>query len=500
MADPGRVASGANLLAWLEREGCEHCVRLGETPGAGGVGVFATRDVERGEILISCPTRTVISAAETRLDVDPGMKAFAKALDDVRVARGDGSGREGTPLDDSTRMQLLLLRERHTEERQVSLPTDSQPRDPPPRDGSRELADVRFSGYWAAYTRALPGDELVASLPSSWSEPELERRLGGTSLFPEVLAERAELFSLAAALSVWRGDETSGDFAFARGAFGVSRLRWARAVFRSRAIALPLAGWGRGGAGLETKRSGGDDGALVPLLDMCNHARDAGTSLQRRGAAWRLVATRRFTRGEEVRIDYGGKGNGELLTRHGFVIPNNPFDTCSYRIGNASFTLHRGVREWREFPPGARDAAARFLRQTRGASFLGESSESASRDDLGGKRRRDGDTETRETTRSDESERDVIVLTFLAESARRLSAAAATTVAAPPGESSQAESVAPDASGFATSSAFLTDRACAMVRESQRELLSDLEDLARETIEATRTTTRLDDATTTKTR
>ena len=498
MADPGRVASGANLLAWLEREGCEHCVRLGETPGAGGVGVFATRDVERGEILISCPTRTVISAAETRLDVDPGMKAFAKALDDVRVARGDGSGREGTPLDDSTRMQLLLLRERHTPH---WSPTDSQPR-PPPRDGSRTGEDVRFSGYWAAYARSLPGDELVASLPSSWSEPELERRLGGTSLLPEVLAERAELFSLAAALKrvfFWRGEKGEGrDFAFARGAFGVEKLRWARAVFRSRAIALPLAGWGRGGS--KTKRSGGDDGALVPLLDMCNHARDAGTSLRRRGAAWRLVATRRFTRGEEVRIDYGGKGNGELLTRHGFVIPNNPFDTCSYRIGNASFTLHRGVREWREFPPGARDAAARFLRQTRGASFLGESSESASRDDLGGKRRRDGDTETRETTRSDEGERDVIVLTFLAESARRLSAAAATTVAAPPGESSRAESVAPDASGFATSSAFLTDRACAMVRESQRELLSDLEDLARETIEATRTTTRLDDATTTKTR
>ena len=495
MADPGRVASGANLLAWLEREGCEHCVRLGETPGAGGVGVFATRDVERGEILISCPTRTVISAAETRLDVDPGMKAFAKALDDVRVARGDGSGREGTPLDDSTRMQLLLLRERHTEERRVSLPTDSQPRErtsASSRDGSREPADVRFSGYWAAYTRALPGDELVASLPSSWSEPELERRLGGTSLFPEVLAERAELVSLAAALeSVWRGDESRGDdSAFARGAFGVSRLRWARAVFRSRAIALPLAGWGRGGArGLETKRSGGDDGALVPLLDMCNHARDAGTSLQRRGAAWRLVATRRFTRGEEVRIDYGGKGNGELLTRHGFVIPNNPFDTCSFQIGTSSFTLHRGVREWREFPPGARDAAARFLGET------ARHSESASRDDLGGKRRRDGETERRETTRS-ESERDVIVLTFLAESARRRRDA----IAAPPGESSRAESVAPDASGFATSSAFLTDRACAMVRESQRELLSDLEDLARETIEATRTTTRLDDATTTKTR
>jgi hypothetical protein len=337
----------------------------------------------------------------------------------------------------------------------------------------------------------------VASLPSSWSEPELERRLGGTSLLPEVLAERAELFSLAAALKrvfFWRGEKGEGrDFAFARGAFGVEKLRWARAVFRSRAIALPLAGWGRGGS--KTKRSGGDDGALVPLLDMCNHARDAGTSLERRGAVWRLVATRRFTRDEEVRIDYGGKGNGELLTRHGFVIPNNPFDTCPYRIGDVSFTLHRGVREWREFPPGARDAAARFLRETRGASFLGESTYDTEpervsiADSGGGKKRR------KRASSPNESERDVIVLTFLAESARRLSAA----IVEPPGKSF-AESVALDASGFATSSTFLTERACAMVRESQRELLSDLEDLARETIEATRTTTRLDDATTTKTR
>jgi hypothetical protein len=176
------------------------------------------------------------------------------------------------------------------------------------------------------------------------------------------------------------------------------------------------------------------------------------------------------------------------------VIPNNPFDTCPYRIGDVSFTLHRGVREWREFPPGARDAAARFLRETRGASFLGESTYDTEpervsiADSGGGKKRR------KRASSPNESERDVIVLTFLAESARRLSAA----IVEPPGKSF-AESVALDASGFATSSTFLTERACAMVRESQRELLSDLEDLARETIEATLTTTRLlDDATTTK--
>ena len=42
----------------------------------------------------------------------------------------------------------------------------------------------------------------------------------------------------------------------------------------------------------------------------------------------------------------------------------------------------------------------------------------------------------------------------------------------------------PDASGFATSTPFLAERACVIYRESQRSLLRDLGDLAAETIEA----------------
>ena len=464
MADPGRIARGASLLAWLEREGCEHCVRLGETPGAGGVGVFASRDVERDEVLISCPMRTVISAAETRLDLDEGMAAFAKAMDDVRIARGGSP--EGDPLDDSTRMQLVLLRERHIAETNPSeTPFEEQKGD--------EGDDARRSGYWSAYVRALPGDELVASLPSSWSEPEIERRLGGTSLFAEVLAERAETSSLEAALARHPDAATR----FPRRAFDASRLRWARAAFWSRAIALPLAGWGRGRGGTGTRRSSGDDGALTPLLDMCNHARNAGTRLAARGAKWRLVAERAFARGEEIRIDYGGKGNGELLKRHGFVIPNNPFDTCSFPCGAASFSLHRGVREWREFPPGLRDAAARRL-------FATDATDDSAEGDLVMTRQRDRD-----------------VLTFLSASARRLADAAAPAVARRDGgrdddgsasfvagreRTSVSKRLDADASGFATSSAFLAERACAMYRESQWSLLRDLEDLAVETIEASR--------------
>ena len=481
MADPGRIARGASLLAWLEREGCEHCVRLGETPGAGGVGVFASRDVERDEVLISCPMRTVISAAETRLDLDEGMAAFAKAMDDVRIARGGSP--EGDPLDDSTRMQLVLLRERHIAETNPSeTPFEEQKGD--------EGDDARRSGYWSAYVRALPGDELVASLPSSWSEPEIERRLSGTSLFAEVLAERAETSSLEAALARHPDAATR----FPRRAFDASRLRWARAAFWSRAIALPLAGWGRGRCGTGTRRSSGDDGALTPLLDMCNHARDAGTEVTTRGATWRLVATRAFARDEEIRIDYGGKGNGELLKRHGFVIPNNPFDTCSFQFpaakeectagGNLAFTLHRGVREWREFPPGLLEAAARRVRLERRPI---DASRDASDDDASfatdAKETEDVKADLVALVRRENETRDA--LSFLAESARRLADAAAPTGAGREPEAKK-KRFHPDASGFATSSAFLAERACAMYRESQRSFLRDLEDLALETIKASR--------------
>ena len=87
-------------------------------------------------------------------------------------------------------------------------------------------------------------------------------------------------------------------------------------------------------------------------------------------------------------------------------------------------------------------------------------------------------------------------LSFLAATARRLADAAATT-AAPRDDASDAvaeedetKNIAPksrfvpDASGFATSTPFLAERACVIYRESQRSLLRDLGDLAAETIEA----------------
>lgn len=367
-----RVARGSALLRWLEREGCEHSVTLGTTPSA-GVGVFASRDVGKGEVLVSCPMRCVIGAAETRRgDADDETVAFQDAMDALRVADGSGDSpgsdddREGTPVSDSTRMQLVLLRERNlaeTEEKNIGCDDAATTT----KDSQEE---PRRGGYWRHYVASLPGNDLVACLPLSWSGVDLRRRLHGTALLFETSADLAELKCLQKALAKNQKE-------FPPETFNLDALIWAHAVFWSRAISLPQAGWGRAGEGCHNKkqktekRTAGDDGALTPLLDMCNHSSFSHTELRRRGARWQLVARRGFKKDEQVTIDYGGKGNGELLRRHGFVVPLNPYDTCSawvssdITIGFASsddenpkraekikILLHRGTKQWNEFPGG----------------------------------------------------------------------------------------------------------------------------------------------------
>ena len=113
------------------------------------------------------------------------------------------------------------------------------------------------------------GDELVRALPLSWSDENLRRRLAGTAMHADVLADRAALEHLSRALADANarvrvrappdGEPTPTGTThptpptppFPDAAFGPDRLRWAHAVFWSRAIALPLPSWSRGaGAGL----------------------------------------------------------------------------------------------------------------------------------------------------------------------------------------------------------------------------------------------------------
>lgn len=316
-----RLRRGEALLTWLTHEGASHGVRLG--PGPGGLAVFAATDVHAGEALFRCPIARVMRAADTEARAWDGdgeetmlRRRFCAALDRVRV--------RGRELDQRTRVQLLLLHERR-----------------------------RPGGRWAPYVDALPGEELVGTLPIGWSDEDLERRLRGTALLEETRAARDGLHALADALAsvhedeqkreddhasehtgdgVCRdgaGNEVNGDAradfgVFPSSSFGFEDLKWAYAVFWSRALVLELPGSFRGSGG----RLGRGTECLVPLLDLCNHRAGATAELRVRGGHFELLAGCSMKRGAEVLINYGAKGNGELLRCHGFVVPHNPADVC----------------------------------------------------------------------------------------------------------------------------------------------------------------------------
>ena len=83
-------------------------------------------------------------------------------------------------------------------------------------------------------------------------------------------------------------------------------LLWAHAAYHARAIALTLDGV----AG---------EGCLVPLLDYCNHRNGSLHAVGVEGDAVVLRAGLAVNAGDEVLLNYGAKGNGELLRCHGFV-------------------------------------------------------------------------------------------------------------------------------------------------------------------------------------
>ena len=301
-ASSSRFARGEALLRWIEAmPGCEHAVLLREAPEAGGLGVFAARDVPAGQVLMRCPLTLLIRASDAAPGASGRSGDFGAALDELG---------EALPLSPRIRVQLLLLHERARHDEDDDGGDGG-------RDGSGDGgagggggggggecggvagagggAGDGAAGPWAPYIASLPGRELVDALPISWTDAELERRAGGTALLDEVRAARAELCALAAALAA---------AGFPRRAFGMERLLWAHAVYWSRAIAVPGAGvW-----------SGSAAECLVPLLDMCNHRAGATAELRARGGFFELRAGRAVRQGEEVCINYGAKGEAPVVS------------------------------------------------------------------------------------------------------------------------------------------------------------------------------------------
>ena len=305
-----RLSRGAALLEWIKQEGGDvDAVRVGKGPG--GVGVFAARDVERGESFFRCPLRCLMRATDAKTgasgddDDDPEFKSFVRALDALKV--------NGTPIDDRVRLQLHLLNE------------------------CRRGAKSR----WEPYIASLPGDELVANLPISWDDETLTRLLQHTPMHAKVKEDKERLRRLSRSLA-------KDSKAFPLKFFGADRLLWAHAVYWSRAIRLKLPG-----GGFSSSTGDGKTDCLVPLLDSCNHewrsrhetGRSHGT--QSKPTTYTLDAGIDVTAGDELCINYGMKDNGELLTSHGFVVREHAkFDFTYLKLHEMPCATR--VERWRE--------------------------------------------------------------------------------------------------------------------------------------------------------
>lgn len=84
-----------------------------------------------------------------------------------------------------------------------------------------------------------------------------------------------------------------------------------------------------------SNKIGGEELALVPYADLMNHnpysntyidAQRSGMPLVSRIEKVAVYADRSYKKFEQVFINYGEKGNADLLLLYGFALERNPFD------------------------------------------------------------------------------------------------------------------------------------------------------------------------------
>jgi len=79
---------------------------------------------------------------------------------------------------------------------------------------------------------------------------------------------------------------------------------------------------------------------MLPLIDMANHSYhpNAKLSVERpaegrgRGTSLTMATTKAIEQGEPILISYGALPNDFLLLDHGFIVPNNPYDTVQLKF------------------------------------------------------------------------------------------------------------------------------------------------------------------------
>ena len=171
-------------------------------------------------------------------------------------------------------------------------------------------ADVAINSFHAPYYATLPTgeDDPRVMLPRCWSDAEIDALLGGSPAAGEAKRARAAVASDYEAVSAHIEQHSLAEWP------DFEAYDWAMAMVGSRSFCLDT--------------SAGPVDALIPALDMLNHARPRETSYQvvedrgdgvAEGTALHVRVLRPVVANRALHITYGAKGNAQLLGSYGFV-------------------------------------------------------------------------------------------------------------------------------------------------------------------------------------
>eukprot|EP00035_Acanthoeca_spectabilis_P031345 m.13711 g.13711 ORF g.13711 m.13711 type:complete len:459 (-) comp4701_c0_seq1:95-1471(-) len=112
--------------------------------------------------------------------------------------------------------------------------------------------------------------------------------------------------------------------------FATHRLLGVTAPFGGQLVQTDALGWGFAAASSRAFGLAGPSGprAMLPLIDMANHSFVGNAVVKFGSGGAKLVTVAPVAEGDEILISYGEHPNDHLLLDYGFVVGNNPRDSC----------------------------------------------------------------------------------------------------------------------------------------------------------------------------
>ncbi|KAJ1619811.1 hypothetical protein T492DRAFT_1082795 [Pavlovales sp. CCMP2436] len=279
---------------WMRREGVRSDSLDLSTFGGRGRGCTALREIEAGELLVSLPVDAIIDlSALTQVPVPPTLVSpevwlelpwYAQLATWVLAEKAKGSG-----------------------------------------------------GRWAAYIDLLPLEGRALDTPYHWPDAEIEA-LQYTWMVTSVYQQRLLFRQLHSAIVGSAPDSELTLAAFACACESVLSRAFPTGGLTAKAAEAAAAGSGGGLFGAFEGRkqplllpNAESHYALLPAVDSLNH-RSGARGIFSYDARERIMELRTYDAvraAGQVFLEYGQKGNDELLLMYGFVEANNPYEEVS---------------------------------------------------------------------------------------------------------------------------------------------------------------------------